>query len=106
MPKKLLSPEAVRDQLATRFRNQHQNWLAGGGSWPWLILLGTPTQDEVAEDPGDVRAWVEGWTNWKGPGELQWQERRFPRLGAQRLPTALTLPGPDQVAAWIGQGKR
>src|SRR5262245_28116020 len=106
MPKKLLSPEAVRDLLATRFKGQHQNWLAGEGSWPWPILLGVPTQNEVADDPGGVRAWVESWANWKGAGELQWEVRQFPRLGTHQLPTSLVLTGPACVAAWVGQGKR
>src|SRR5262245_2242532 len=106
MPKKFLSPEGARTWLTARYRNQHQNWLAGLGSWPLQLTLGVPTERDVAEDPASVRAWVDAWLKHTGAGQVTWDERQFPRLGAQRLPVTLVLPGPADVAATVGQAKR
>lgn len=106
MAKKLLSPEAVRDFLARRYRTQHRNWLACDGAWPLSISLGVPTQKEASEDPLAVRKWVDAWIAWKGPAEIVWGSRQWPRLGSQRVPTSLVVPSPEAVAALIGEAKR
>ncbi|HET9644580.1 MAG TPA: Wadjet anti-phage system protein JetD domain-containing protein [Burkholderiaceae bacterium] len=106
MPKKLLSPEDVRHFLVRRFENQHENWLAGEGTWPLVVSLGVPTEKDVAEDPVSVRSWVSAWQTRTGPGELVLEERRFPRLGTQRLPASLSFDGAATVASAIGQALR
>lgn len=106
MPKKLLSPDAVRDFLVRRFNNQHQNWLAGEGTWPLFISLGTPTQNHIAEDASAVREWTSAWHSRTGPGEVRFEERQFTRLGRHRLPVGLTLPDAAAVAACVGQLRR
>lgn len=106
MAKKLLRPEAVRDFLARRYNNQHQDWLAGGGAWPLNVSLGVPLEKEVADDPGAVREWVAAWSVWKGPADIAWESRQWPRLGRQRLPTSLSVPSPEAVAAIIGKSSR
>jgi hypothetical protein len=106
MPKKLLSPEAAREFLIRRFNNQHQAWVAGGGSWPLDVLLGAPTEKDIAEDPGAVRDWVSAWQSRTGPGALAFEERQFARLGKHRLPVSLTFSDAGQVAAAVGQAKR
>lgn len=106
MPKKLLSPDAARDFLVRRFNNQHQNWLAGEGAWPLFIGLGTPTQNDIAEDASAVREWAAAWQSRTGPGEVVFEERQFARLGRHRLPVGLTLPDAAAVAACVGQLRR
>ncbi|MGB3071205.1 MAG: Wadjet anti-phage system protein JetD domain-containing protein [Ottowia sp.] len=106
MPKKLLSPDAARDFLVRRFNNQHQNWLAGEGTWPLFISLGTPTQNDIAEDASAVREWASAWQSRTGPGEVVFEERQFTRLGRHRLPVGLTLPDAVAVAACVGQLQR
>jgi hypothetical protein len=104
--KKLLFPEDIRGSLARRFRNQHANWLNNEAQWPLVIALGSPTEREVAEDVGDVRAWVAAWSAWQEVGEISWENRQWYRLGRQRIPTNLRLASPEQVATIVGQEKR
>jgi hypothetical protein len=106
MPKKLLSPEAAREFLIRRFDNQHQIWVAGGGSWPLDVSLGAPTEKDIAEDPGAVRSWASAWQSMTGPGEVAFKERQFARFGKHRLPVSLTFSDARQVAAAVGQTRR
>jgi len=106
MSKKLLSPDAVRAFLRRRYDNQHRSWLEGGGSWPLVVSLGELVERDVAEAPQLVRAWVQRWSDGSGCGELRWEERQWPRHGTQRLPTALVIEGPLQVARELGEDAR
>lgn len=106
MPKKLLSPEAARDFLVRRFSNQHQNWLAGQGTWPLVVALGTPTDKDIAEDASAVRAWASAWQSSTGLGEVLLEERQFARFGRQRLPVGLRFDSAAAVATAVGQARR
>lgn len=106
MPKKLLSPEAAGDFLVRRFKNQHQNWLTGEGTWPLTVNLGVPAEKDIAEDATAVRAWASAWQSWTGPGDVVFEERQFPRLGRHRLPVSLTLENAGAVAAAVGESQR
>lgn len=106
MPKKLLLPEDARRFLARRYANQHQNWLAQEGAWPLTYSLGAPTENQVAEDTRAVRAWVDAWVGWRGPGNVSWTERRWARLGQQLLPAGLVFSSPLEVATVSGQESR
>jgi hypothetical protein len=103
---KLLFPDSLRDWLTQRYRHQHRSWLEGGGSWPLQISLGRPTQLDTCENATGIRAWVDAWMRWEGIGELRWTTRKWGRLGAQRLPSTLTLESPRDVAAWVGESRR
>ncbi len=106
MAKKLLWPDDVRALLLRRYENQQRSWLAGEGVWPLSLPLGEPNEKTAAEDAGMVRAWVDAWTTWSDGGEVQWLERRWPRLGPQRLPSRLGVPSAGDVAAFVGEGVR
>ena len=106
MSKKLLRPEQVKDWLVRRYNNQHRVWLEGGGEWPLSVSLGVPTERDFTDDPAEVRAWVNSWTSWQGAGELVWEERRWPRIGAQRLPSSISLALARDVAVWTSQERR
>jgi hypothetical protein len=49
---------------------------------------------------------VQSWCEWSGGGEVRWDERQWPRQGTQRLPTALLIEGPLQVAKELGEDTR
>lgn len=106
MAKKLLTPEAVRDFLARRYRNQRRSWLAGGGVWPLSVSLGAPTEKEVADETGVVRNWVEAWHAWNGPADILWEWRQWPRLGKQRLPVSMVFSSPEAVTEIVGEARR
>jgi hypothetical protein len=106
MSKKLLSPEAAQDFLVRRFNNQHQNWLAGEGTWPLVVALGVPTDKDIAEDASAVRAWAVAWQSRTGPGEVLFEEWQFARFGRHRLPSRLSFESAAVVAAAVGQSRR
>lgn len=106
MPKKLLSPEAARDFLVRRFRNQHQSWLMGEGTWPLTVNLGIPTEKDIAEDAAAVRAWASAWQSRTEPGEVVFEDRQFARLGRHRLPVSLSMENAGAVAKAVGESRR
>jgi hypothetical protein len=106
MPKKLQSPDAARNLLARKYANQHQHWLAGGGSWPLNVPLGVPLESDLAADPASVRQWVQLWQQHAGPGRVDWVERQFGRLGTHRMPSSLVLKDAGGVATMVGEDRR
>lgn len=106
MSKKLLSLEAAHDFLVRRFNNQHQNWLAGEGTWPLVVALGVPTDRDIAEDAPAVRSWAASWQSRTGPGEVLFEERQFARFGRHRLPSSLSFESAAVVATVVGQSRR
>jgi hypothetical protein len=99
-------PEDVRRVFGRRYRNQHREWLAGGGVWPLVTPLGCPTEAEAQSQRDAVRDWVLSWRRLQGPGKLVWGERRWPALGPQSLPEKLVLDDVQSLAAWIGEEER
>lgn len=101
-------PDEVGRELRRIFQRRHRLWLGAGTDegWPLEIPLGIPTEQAALRQPEGVRAWVAAWRAWEGAGSLVWTERRWRSLGRQHLPEKLTLPGPDDVAAWAGQAER
>lgn len=71
--------------------------------WPWTIPLGIPTEPAALRQVDAVRHWASAWRAWRGAGTLRWTERRWRVLGTQSLPESLTLEGPHQAAAWLGE---
>lgn len=106
MSKKLLRPEDAKDWFVRRYNNQHRAWLEGGGEWPLSVSLGVPTERDFTDDPREVRSWVESWATWRGAGELGWEERKWPRIGAQRLPATVSVASAREVASWAGQERQ
>lgn len=110
MPK-LLHPDDVRARCKRHFAREHLTWLGTppSASATQTIALGAPTQSEAAGDPEAVRAWAAAWSGWESgqqPGEVVWEDRHWPRLGTQRLPVALVIDSPDDVAKLADQGSR
>ena len=104
--RQLLHPHNVRDLLERRYANHCRDWLAGNGTWPLAISLGTPNESNARQHGEAVLAWVSAWRNWHGPGCLDWHERRWPALGTQNLPRRISLASPEEVALWLGEATR
>ena len=99
----LLDPEGVIQQLHTRYRNRRRRWLAGESDWPQRVPLGVPTEQQALDNISRVRAWIDAWANWQGPGEVSWTERRWSSLGSQTVPEAIAFPSPEAIAECVGQ---
>jgi hypothetical protein len=102
-------PEDVRELLARRYKNLHRTWFAGGsegGRWPLQLALGVPTEREARQQFESMRAWVSAWESLRNTGNVEWCDRRWTTLGAQRLPHKLVLRTPEEVADWIGETSR
>ncbi len=93
----LLEPPALLEKLRQRYRRQRGGWLQDGGTWPLQLPLGMPSESEALANIEAVRRWVSAWQGWSGPGEIQWRERRWSRLGAQHLPSAIRFADPEAV---------
>lgn len=106
MAKKLLLPEHVKDAAVRRYIGAHRDWLVGSGDWPLAFSLGAPTEAEVIADVPAVQSWAQAWRQWAGPGTVEFEPRKWPRLGSQDLPARLVLVNPGEVAALCGQDKR
>src|SRR5580698_1188100 len=106
MARLLLLPEQVRETIARRYRDRRRDWLMGEDEWPMDLRLGLPDEREAQRQHSAVRAWVEAWQAWSGDGELVWCERRWPTMGAQKLPERLLLQDAASAAAWLGEGQR
>jgi len=100
----LLEPQGIIERLRIRFRNQRQAWLQGNGEWPLQISLGIPTEKQTLSHMAQVKAWVNLWADWQGPGNVSWTEKRWPSLGTQSLPEMLTLASADEVAKLLNEG--
>jgi len=96
----LLLPETVRALLARRYRARRGAWLAGEGTWPMSVSLGSPREEEAQRQPDAVRAWSSAW---RGAPEVVWAERRWRSLGTQSLPQRLVLANASDVASWVGE---
>jgi hypothetical protein len=107
-------PDEVQKELKRRFKNKHRKWLEasanpeqpGDCAWPLEVTLGIPTENQVLKQVEDVRAWVATWQSWRGVGSLSWGDRRWRKLGTQRVPEKLLLGSPAEVALWIDEADR
>ena len=95
---KLLFPDDARSWLRQRYERQRHEWLSSAGSWPLSLTLGDPTEKQVAQDTALIRAWSEAWGAWTPDTEVQWEARRWPRMGEQRIPARLHLADAERVA--------
>lgn len=106
MAKKLFFPDDVERLLRRSYQLHRCDWLAGEGTWPLALSLGRPMERDMGADALHVRGWVDAWRSFGGPARVRWEEVRWPRLGAQRLPVRLEIAGPLEVARWLGEEAR
>ncbi len=60
----------------------------------------------MVRDAAAVRAWVEAWRAWSGPGGVVWQERQWPLLGRQCIPARVEFATALDVATFVGERGR
>ncbi len=96
-----LDPDVIRERLTTRFHRQRSAWLQGQGAWPLVQPLGVPTEAEAETQTGRTLRWIDAWRDWSGPGEVQFVERHWARLGLQTLPHSIHFASAATVAAFI-----
>ncbi len=99
----LLDREALAQRLEKAFLRHRAEWLEGGGNWPLELPLGIPTEAEAEARLSDFDRWQQAWRAWSGPGDPVWAERRWSRLGRQRLPRHLRFADAGEVVAFLGQ---
>ncbi|MDR2368850.1 MAG: DUF2220 family protein [Deltaproteobacteria bacterium] len=105
-------PDDVEKLIGRDYRNPRllEAWLrsaaglGGEGLWPRTYALNPPSEREARADP---RVWefIPAWRDLKRPGRLGLVGRNWPGLGHQTLPAKWYLDGPEDLAAWIGQGE-
>lgn len=99
------SPEQAVALLRGHWRRQAGEWLDGGGEWPLRVSLATPGERQASAHWAAFEAWRSAWKDWRG-GEVGWAERRWPLLGRQSVPEALSLPDAETLAAVLGETAR
>jgi len=106
--KNLLFPDDVEQFVRKRFNSAHQAWLAApaGETWPISTGLGSTTEQEAMRDMPAVRAWVNAWRQYPGPGTVEWEERQWSKLGTQKLPGRVSFASAEVVADALGEGSR
>lgn len=104
MPRnELISVEALRTKLTTRYRNQHREWFSGADVWPMSFSLGLPSEATAIADMEAVRAWSESWLQWPGSGRIEVESRSWGTLGRQELPARIVFSRPAEIAAVVGE---
>lgn len=99
----LVEPTDVEQRLQKFYHSNHKTWLADKGQWPLNIPLGVPTETQALDNLRTVQQWQQQWLQWRGDGEINWIERRWSKIGHQKLPERIVFYNPFQVARWIGK---
>lgn len=99
------SPEQAVVLLRNSWNRQAGDWLGGAGEWPLRVPLAAPGERQASAHWAAFEAWRSAWKEWRG-GEVSWAERRWPLLGRQALPEALSLPDADALAGLLGESVR
>lgn len=99
------SVQDAKTYCKNRFAALRKTWLADrlATAWPLEFGLSLPTEKEALSDFGAIKAWAAAW---RDHAEVQWAERAWRTIGAQRLPERLVLKSPEDVATWAGERKR
>ncbi|WP_296009590.1 Wadjet anti-phage system protein JetD domain-containing protein [uncultured Adlercreutzia sp.] len=76
-------------------------------SLPWSIPLHRPSERSALKDLEGTRRWADDWRVLPLPPDtqLEWEERNWPTIGTQCLPTRLLAQTPAAVASLAGRLK-
>lgn len=94
----MLTPDEVRTKLRGKFERNYPNWALGDGTWPLHMSLRPPSTTERARDPVACHGWARDWSEYDGPGTVEYATLRFP-TGKHSMPKSLILADPSEVAA-------
>lgn len=99
------SPEEVTRLLRRQWQRCSGGWLGGAGNWPLRIGLAPPGERAAAEQWPAFEAWRAAWEGAREP-TVTWAERRWPRLGRQAVPEAVTIENAAALAGMLGESPR
>lgn len=97
------------DELRARLREQEWDRsdrlrarLSGERPFPIRIALKPPSGRQALESLERFRRFFVAWEEWDGPGEVEFQTRKLPQVGEQKLPTHFQLNSMRELAAFVG----
>lgn len=99
------SPEQAVALLRGHWQRQAGDLLEGSGEWPLRISLAAPSERQASAHWAAFETWRSAWKDWRG-GEVSWAERRWPLLGRQAVPEALSVPDAGTLAELLGETVR
>ncbi|MDQ6958822.1 MAG: DUF3322 domain-containing protein [Mariprofundaceae bacterium] len=100
-----LLPDAVIARITQREWSNSVNLrgrLSGTRPFPIRISLKAPTAAQASQDIEHFRHFVLSWKNFSYPYLLQWQQKKYHRLGEQQVPVALQLASMSQLIELLG----
>ncbi|MCV7193128.1 DUF3322 domain-containing protein [Mycolicibacterium brumae] len=103
-PPKLMLPADVAKRASSTVSRHLKEWVFGGAVAPLTVRLGSPSEAAVAAHRDAVETWVRAWE--QSPLEATWEERRWPSLGRQLVPVAVTITGADAICEAAGQARQ
>lgn len=95
--------------LRRKYQNNRQAWFdewCEGDEWSLSVPLNVPSEAEANSDYEKLRSWVGSWDQYRQARTVLWRECNWRSLGRQTLPERVVLSSPQEVADWIGEGKR
>ncbi|MFB8228242.1 Wadjet anti-phage system protein JetD domain-containing protein [Cellulosimicrobium sp. NPDC055967] len=101
-----VTPADVRGRAQRLVQQRRGGWAARDDARPAVldVPLHPPTEDDVRRDEAAARAWVDSWRAVRPADAVVWTERRWPRVGRQRVPDRVVLDGSDAIASFAGHG--
>jgi hypothetical protein len=76
--------------------------LCGERPFPLRLPLKAPTEDQALADLEHFRQFIAGWKDWHFPEQLEWQRKKFPRLGEHEVPVALLIRSMPELIELLG----
>ncbi len=100
-----LLPKAVVAEIERREWQHGPNLrarLCGERPFPLRIGLKAPTEEQALADLEHFRQFIASWKAWPQPGQLDWQRRKYLRLGEYEVPVALRIDSMPDLIAVLG----
>ena len=100
-----LLPETVIAEIERREWQHGPNLrerLCGERPFPLRMGLKAPTEEQALTDLEHFRQFIASWKTWPQLGQLDWQRRKYPRLGEHEVPVALHIDSMPDLIAVLG----
>lgn len=98
-------PEAVIAQIKRRewLNITHlRGRLSGSRPFPLSMTLKAPSGTQALADLEHFSHFLNSWKNWPWKQQVKWQQKKYQRLGEQRVPVALQLGSMAELIALLG----
>jgi len=100
-----LLPKAVVAEIERREWRHAPNLrarLGGERPFPLRLTLKAPREEQALADLEHFRQFIAAWKAWPRPGQLEWQRRKYQRLGEHDVPIALRVDSMPDLIAVLG----